>query len=559
MTPRKLHLIVAGAACALGALVGCATRPGIEPMSRTDASDSPVPDALLTVAERSDWRATATYEQVLALCAELERRSDLVSLSFMGTTHEGRRIPLLIVGDRPYATAQQARRNGKLVVLLVANIHAGEVCGKEAFPILVRDIVLNPGAERNRAILDAMTLLVVPNYNADGNERVSATNRPGQIGPVEGMGQRANAQGLDLNRDYMKASAPETRAMLDLLTRWDPDLIFDSHTTNGSLVRYTLTYSAPHNPASPHDPKLFVRDTMLPEVARRVRERAGYDTFFYGNFNQDRTAWQTYSALPRFGGNYHGLRGNMSVLLEAYSYAPYKDRVLATLEFTRESLLFAAERADDIRFLNQRARQSVVEKGRVYDESDTVPIRSRIAAFERPVVIRAHAPAEDRAAQRREIVASALRNETPDLGEPQDIEVRHEGRFEATHSVVRPLEYAIPPGHPGVIDTLRAHGIVVDPVRVPRVITAEVYRVDAVTRADREYQGVRAVTVEATPRRTATPIGEGWHTVRTAQPLGILAVYLLEPESDDGLAHWRVFGDEALREGADFPVLRVVN
>jgi hypothetical protein len=476
----------------------------------------------------------------------------------MGTTAEGRRIPMLIVGEPPYATAAAARRSGKLVVLLLANIHAGEVCGKEAFPMLVRDIALAPNAERNRALLNRMTLLVVPIYNADGNERVSPTNRPGQVGPVNGMGQRANENGLDLNRDYMKAQAVETRAMLDLLTKWDPDLIIDSHTTNGSYIRYALTYAAPQNPAGHYDPMLFVRDTMLPEVARRVSERTGYETFFYGNLNAERTEWETYDALPRFGGNYHGLRNRMSVLLEAYSYASYQDRVLATLEFTRECLAFAAERADDIRLLNARAAQDTIEKGRKVDDLDMIAIRSRLLPFDKPVTILAYESPSDPDAMWESVKASALRNEVPDLGAPVDLSVSHLGRYEGTHSVSRPLEYAIPPGHERVIDTLRAHGVVVEPVTVPRVITAEVYAIDEVQRSERDYQGVRGVLVEATPRRTATTIGGGWSIVRLAQPLGTLAVYLLEPESDDGLAHWGFF-DALLQPGSDFPILRVVN
>ncbi|MGP1308683.1 MAG: M14 family metallopeptidase [Phycisphaerales bacterium] len=544
---------------ALAPAAGCAsTTLSDEPMANTSASDTPVPAALQTVAERSGYTSTATYDQTIALCSELDRRSDLVSLSFMGETAEGRRIPLLIVGDPPHASAANARRDGKLVVLLVANIHAGEVCGKEAFPMLVRDLILRPGAPENRAILRTMTLLVVPIYNADGNERFSPGNRPGQVGPVNGMGQRANAQGLDLNRDYIKARAPETRAMLDLLTRWNPDLIVDSHTTNGSYIRYALTYAAPQNPAGHFDPMLFVRDTMLPEVERRMKERTGYDTFFYGNLNRERTEWETYDALPRFGGNYHGLRNRMSVLLEAYSYASYENRVLATLEFTREVLGFAAERAEDIRILNDRAERETVEKGRAFDENDRVPIRSRIAAFPRPVTILAYEEPEDRRAMWESVVASAMRNEVPDLGAPIDLEVAHLGKYEPTLSVVRPLEYAIPPGHDAVIDTLRAHGLVVEPVTVPRVITAEVYAIDEVTRAEREFQGVRGALVEATPRRIARTIGEGWIVVRLSQPLGTLAVYLLEPGSDDGLAHWGFF-DDGLAPGSDFPILRVVN
>lgn len=152
---------------------------------------------------------------------------------------------------------------------------------------------------------------------------------------------------------------------------------------------------------------------------------------------------------------------------------------------------------------------------------------------------------------------SALRNEVPDLGAPVDLTVRHFGRYEGTLSVARPLEYAIPGGHDEVIETLRAHGVTVEPVTVPRVITAEVYEIESVARADREFQGVRGALVEARSRRTATTIGRGWHVVRMSQPLGTLAAYLLEPESDDGLAHWGFF-DAHLAEGRDFPVLRVV-
>ncbi len=546
--------VVSGASIALGACASNGTRD--EPMTRTAASDAPVPTPLLTVAESSGWKATSTYEQTLAWCSEVDRRSDLVSLSFMGTTTEGRRIPLLIVGEPPYATAAAARKAGKLVVLLMANIHAGEVCGKEAFPMLVRDIVLAPNAPRNRTLLDTMTILVAPIYNADGNERFSPTNRPGQVGPVEGMGQRPNAGGLDLNRDYMKAQAVETRAMLDLLTKWNPDLIIDSHTTNGSYIRYALTYAAPQNPAGHYDPMLFVRDTMLPEVSRRTSERTGYETFFYGNLNRDRTEWETYDALPRFGGNYHGLRNRMSVLLEAYSYASYQDRVLATLEFTRDCLLFAAERAEDIRLINDRAARDTVEKGRT--ANDLVAIRSRLLPFDKQVTILAYAAPDNPLAMWESVKESALRDEVPDLGEPEDVSVTHLGRYEGTLSVTRPLEYAIPPGHGDVLETLRAHGIAIDPVTVPRVITAEVYAVDEVQRSQREFQGVRGVLVEATPRRTATTIGPGWSVVRLSQPLGTLAVYLLEPESDDGLAHWGFF-DAWLKPGSDFPILRVVN
>src|SRR5208282_119367 len=127
-----------------------------------------------------------------------------------GRSAEGRSIPLLIVADPPVKTAAQAARSGKLVCLVIGNIHAGEVCGKEALPMLLRDTFAGP----HPPLLKDLILAIAPIYNADGNERVSKTNRRGQVGPEEGMGQRTNARGLDLNRDFVKLEAPETRALV---------------------------------------------------------------------------------------------------------------------------------------------------------------------------------------------------------------------------------------------------------------------------------------------------------------------------------------------------------
>jgi dipeptidyl-peptidase 4 len=153
-------------------------------------------EALQTVAERSDYRATARYDDVAAWCRDFANATPNAYLTEIGRSSEGRSIPLLIVADPPVKTAAQAASSGKLVCLLIGNIHAGEVCGKEALPMLLREVF--GGA--HPALLKDLILAVAPIYNTDGNERVSKTNRPGQVGPEEGMGQRANARGLDLNR-----------------------------------------------------------------------------------------------------------------------------------------------------------------------------------------------------------------------------------------------------------------------------------------------------------------------------------------------------------------------
>src|SRR5262249_1910892 len=151
---------------------------------------------------------------------------------------EGRKLPLLILADPPLATAEEAARTKKLIVCAIGNIHAGEVDGKEALLMLARDMGL---AQEHRLLKD-LVIALVPIINPDGNERMAKTNRPGQVGPEEGMGTRGNANGLDLNRDFIKLETPEVRALVRFLNRWDPALVLDTHTTNGSHHRYTITY-----------------------------------------------------------------------------------------------------------------------------------------------------------------------------------------------------------------------------------------------------------------------------------------------------------------------------
>ncbi len=482
-----------------------------------------------TVAETSRWRATATYAEVVELMERLDRRSRILHLDSMGRTSEGKPIPLAVIANPPIASAAEARESGKVIVFAFGNIHAGEVCGKEALLILARQLALDP----DNPLLGDVIVVLAPIYNADGNDRMSPENRASQNGPILGVGERPNAQGLDLNRDYVKLDSPEAVAMVRFLTEWNPHVTIDTHTTNGSRHRYTLTYAAPLNPSGHAAPIEFVRDVMLPEVTRTLRERTGYDTFFYGNFNDELTEWRTYSPLPRFGGPYRGLRAQMSVLSEAYAYASYRDRVHATLEFVREILLFTAANANRVIDVTERARRETIEAGRNPQPDDTVGIRHRLAAFAGPAIVKGY------------------RLDASDV--PQDHRVLHLGRFEPTRSVRRPWAYLVDSRGAGVVGKLRDHGIEVTPF--DGVATVEVYTITDVERAEKAFQGHHLLRIEADAavgRRTF----DDAVLVRTAQALGTLAVYLLEPESEDGLAAWGLF-DDGLDVGVEFPAYRV--
>jgi dipeptidyl aminopeptidase/acylaminoacyl peptidase len=537
--PRLLAVLAA----ALIGTTACSQPPPGTAGEREGAARAPADD-LLTVAERSNFRATARYDDVVRLLDALAASSPKARRLEMGTTEEGRSIPVLAIADPPVAAPEDlSKKKDRLVVLLLGGIHAGEVDGKEALPILAREILSEPGSP----LLKDLVLLVAPVYNADGNERVGdvAAQRPGQAGPDEGgVGQRENARGLDLNRDLVKAEAAETRALLRFLDRWDPAIVVDTHTTNGSHHWYTVTYAGPMSPAGPRAVAEFVRDTMLPEVSRSLLESRGLRTFWYGNFSADRTRWETFGAEGRYLTNYVGLRNRIGILSEGYSYAPYRERVLGTRDFVRGCLEFAAANRAKIRALLAEADRAAVEAGRSPRGDDLVALRSRPAAAPGRATVLGYEE------ERRDGRLVATDRE-------REYDVALVDRFEAERSRARPWAYLLPPGHSAVVEVLQRHGIEVEELREDLEVDAEVYRVDAVTRAVRPFQGHSLVTVDATPRPAARRVDAGTMVVRTAQRMGSLACVLLEPESDDGLAAWNFF-DAALGEGAvDFPVLRV--
>jgi len=515
------------------------------PARSVDALAEPV-----TPVERSGFTRTATYDEVNAFLAHLSERSERIRLGSIGRTNEGREIPLAIIADPPIDSPERARSDERMVVLLFGNIHAGEVCGKDALLMLARELALGDRPD----LLDDLIVCMVPIYNADGNERFAPDNRPGQVGPDE-MGIRQNAQGLDLNRDYVKLEAPETRAIVRFMNLWDPSVIVDTHTTNGSRHRFTLTYQGPKHPGT--DPELltYARDTMLPAIDNTFERDTGYLSFFYGNFDEDHTKWETYPAEPRYGVAYRGLRNRISILTEAYAYAPFEDRVLATRAFCAHVLRYAADHREEIVELVREADLRTVAAGRDLESASPIPLRNEVRAFEEPATIPGYERSEgvipDRAAPGHGDDAP------PPPGEPRDYEVEFINDFVETLAVPRAWAYVLPPEFENIAVHLQRHGIQVEVLREHIHVDAEVYTIDDFDRAGRLYEGHRVITgVEVSKRPDTRRLDPGSFVVRTGQKLGTLASYLLEPQASDGLVAWNFF-DDHLEVGAGFPVLRL--
>jgi hypothetical protein len=494
-----------------------------------------------TRAERTDYRQTSSYADVLGFLDSLQTMTHDLRVGTLGSSPEGRAVPYVIAARPMVSSPAEAQRSGKPVIYLQANIHEGEVAGKEAAQMLLRDLTAGP----LRALLDKVVLLVVPIYNTDGNERwgPGERNRPGQNGP-EPVGQNTNGQGLNLNRDYVKMEAPESRGSAALILSWDPDLFMDLHTTNGSYHGYVLTYAPGLNPNS-NPAVALVRNRMLPSLRQRMQQRYKQPTFSYGNFrNQDPDSliqgWETYDARPRFGANWMGLRGRLSILSEGYSNADFRTRVSATYNFVREVLELTGDQATLI-------KSAVRESDRTRPES--LVVRSKLAA---PTV--------------QEVVAEI----TQDAGEGTNGYARRRrtgvyrairmpvfDRFTADRKEAMPRSYLIPGRLTDIVQLLRRQGVTVERISGPLQTSVQQFTVDSLS-VDSLFEGHRSARIQGQWRSEPldSAITAGWFRVSTDQPLGTLAAYLLEPASEDGVVTWNLL-DRELQAGLPYPILRV--
>lgn len=514
-----------------------------------------------TVAESSGFLRTSTSQESQSFLEELTKEQSLATLESIGETIEGRSL-MTVRFAKPGTSLPLPPEDPRLVVLLLGNIHSGECDGKEALLAMVRDWCKEPP----RDLLERLVVVFLPNYNADGNDRFGKLHRPGQGGPVEGMGVRENAQGFDLNRDFVKLQSPEARSLVTAIDRWQVDALIDLHTTNGSLHRYPLTYDVPHNPAAPADLVQWLHTTLLPEATKRLKAE-GIDSFYYGNFSPDHKSWESFGFEPRYSTEYMGLRGRIGILSESYSYAGYQERIDVSYRFTRHCLDLLAEHHQElselIREIDNRHR---LRQERPYElpiqavESGSGPIRS-VLGYSYP---ESESKEQD---GRQPRFPSPRDRDRRDSLLPVEYRVELRNQYRATRTIQLPDGYYLPDSLAWAVELLRMHGV-------------DIYRCDSLPLADVEgfevgmvsevreqpFQGLSLKRIRLSQQvDDAKARGawlqqfreEGGFWIPTRQPLGALLGYLLEAESEESVGTWGYL-DGYLAAGRPFPIVRVI-
>ena len=512
----------------------------------------PAQESPTTIPERTSHARTSTNAEVAAFLDSLRSlpHAERIDRREFGQTVRNRPLVCALASLEPKRRPDELREGTRMRALILANIHGGEVEGKESVQALLREIALG----EHEDILRHFDILFVPVFNADGNDAIDAKNRTSQNGP-NAVGRRHNEQDLDLNRDYLKAETPEVRAQLGLFREFDPHLYMDLHTTNGSDHGYQLTYAPSLSVNLDPEIDAFTHDEFMPRV-RAAMTKQGFRTFDYGNFGggprgrRGDPGWYTYQHFPRLGWNYGGLRNRISVLSEAYSYIPFADRIAVTRAFVLENLRAMIALESRARGIFERADRRVARPGaprvRIHHDSTFAE-----PTFHDVLVTRVSRPG--RGKPREASAEVEARENTP-------VYVR----FEARKSNVYPRAWAITPTDDLVRQTLLLHGIEVETLDAPVTVEAECFWPTSLSKMRMVYQGHRMVQMRGELATSSRELPEGTLIIPARQRLARVAAVLVDPLSEDSLATWNFFDPWTRRvEGPEpegelaFPVLRI--
>ena len=534
--------------------------------------------SLKTTAESSDFKSTSTYDDVVKFMKAVDDASPIVFYTTYGTTTEGRAMPMAVVGKGlKDASPAAVKASGKLRVHIQGNVHAGEVEGKESAQILLRELALG----KHDDWLQSMVFLITPIYNADGNEKFALNNRQRQNGPINGMGTRANAKNLNINRDYMKLDTPEAQAFVKLMNDYDPHVSYDLHTSDGSYHGYYLTYSPPLNPDTSATIMKIMTDEWFPYVTKDMKAKHGWDSFYYGNVSTPggrgqvpppaappagtpgapgagrgggrggpacgsmpapegvTREWRTFEHVPRFHNSYVGLRNRFALLSEAYAYATFEDRIKATNYFLDASLDFANANA-------AKLKKAIADADKEKVTGTALATTAKMARGGMVDVLMGEVEPETNP------LNDAVMCRRKDVVHPEKmVDMMW---FEPATTETAPSAYYVPADATRAIELLKAHGIQMKPVAQP-VTGLQQFAITA-NNPGQTFEGHAMRKVEGTWSTDAPGTApKGALEISMSQPLARLAFYLLEPASDDGLVVWNAL-DEQLKDAKTYPILR---
>jgi len=499
--------------------------------------------AWTTPAEETCYRTTPRYDETMAYVRRIAAAvPGQVKVEVFGRTGEGRELVDVVVSRDGVFDPEALHRSGRPVLLIQHAIHAGEMDGKDSCLALLRDMVITRTQAR---LLERAVVVIIPIYNADGHERFGPYNRINQNGPEE-MGWRVNATNQNLNRDYVKAEAPETRAWLKLWNRWLPDFFVDNHVTDGADYQYDVTYGL--STGAGNDPAIieWQQKSVAPYLDKSVAASGHVvgPLIFLTDDADPTKGIERFPSLPRFSDGYMVLENRPGMLVEMHMLKDYKTRVTGNYEILRALLEVMNRDADKLVRLNRQADTAVVAAGKHVDPNVKFPLRTAPSKETGPFLYHTFNYMRELSGVSGQIWIRY----TP---EPLDLTVPQPARLETTLTVAPPRAYIVPAQWTQVIEALEAHGLQLK--RTSQSWSAEVdtYRCADLKWNENSFEGhhvmfspqfaAQPFTGHCTPVRETLSFPAGSVVVPLDQRAAKVAIEWLEPEAPDSAVAWGFF------------------
>lgn len=499
----------------------------------TTAQSEPknVPKDWQTLAEQTDYRKSWNYADTISFAQKLAKSSDFIEYKSFGRSGEGREMPLLIAAGNKEFTWEKAKKSGKAIIFIQAGIHSGEIDGKDAGFALLRDFAITKTLPN---LLKDSIILFVPIYNVDGHELASPYNRANQNGPDE-MGFRATSTNLNLNRDYMKVDAPETRAWLNLWNEWKPDFFIDCHVTDGAEFQYNVTYEYAHFQEVSPEIKNWMDKYFDGSVVPKVEKEGNLLTHYVEFAGREVTGGvATFIATPRFATGYTPLRNRAGLLIETHSYKNYRSRVRGTYDILRYTVEEINQNKQSLFQANKKAETETIERGKTYDSARQFPLRLQITEKSEPFEFKGTEYKKEKSdISGAEMIAYGTK--------PLNITIPKFDTAKVSASVAPPLYYIVPAQWQKVIEIIKTHGIKFQTISKPLTVEVESYRLTEPKFSPQSFESHNTVSYKNNPIKETRTFPPNSIIIPLDQEAANVAIHLLEPDSQDSFLYWGFF------------------
>ena len=488
-------------------------------------------DIWITHYEKSNFLETANYEEVIRYSQLLDRKSPIVKYKSYGISPQGREMPLLVIDRNGNFDPESVKASGNAVLLIEAGIHPGEADGTDAVLMFMRDLAIN---KKLYSLLDNVTFLVIPAFNVDGLARFGPYNRINQDGPKE-MGWRATAQNLNLNRDFLKADAPEMKAWLKLFNDWLPDFFVDCHTTDGADYQYVLTYMM--EIFGNMDPGLtsWQKDVYLPFVHEKMDE-AGYPINTYVSFRRwhdPRSGLVSSTSSPRLSHGYTAIQNRPSLLIESHVLKPHKQRVEGTYHLLKYTAELLNDQKDKLRELILASDELTASPA---FREEPFPLAFRRSSKDSVMV---EFKGVEYTAEKSDLTGGTWFKYT-------DIPVTYTlpwfNKPEVSFAASLPDAYIIPPEWIEVIERLDLHGIEYVTLEEDIEVEVQTYHFRNPEWRNSPYEGrltMSNIEYDEITEKRIYPRGSV--VIDMNQRAAKVAAHILEPKAEDSFVYWGFF------------------